>query len=55
MTTKSTHYIDDRYHVLALSKGGRTNFYIRKRRIMQNLGLWLETCRIDFEMGDDNA
>lgn len=52
---KSTHYIDGKYHVMALSKGGRSAYYVRKRSMTQSLGLWLEACRIDFEMGDDNA
>lgn len=52
---KSTHYIDGKFHIMALSSGGRTEFYARKRSMVQSLGLWLETCRIDFLMGDDNA
>lgn len=50
---KSTHYIDDKYHVLCLSKGGRSEFYARKRNELQCLALWLECCRIDFEMSDN--
>lgn len=52
---KSTHYIDDKYHVLCLSQGGRTQFYLRRRYLPQSLGLWLETCRIDFEMSANDA
>jgi len=46
---KSAHYIDDKYHVVALKNGHKLSYYVRKRSGYQSVRDWMKRCREDFE------